>query len=66
MILWSQTEFDQRIAEFLLISRDIVSGVKFGREINLLLCFPFPSRFEHIIAGTAIMSQLFVSFQNNV
>lgn len=59
-------EFDQRIAEFLFISRERVSGVKFGKEINLLVCFLFVSKFESITASTTIVSSLFVSFQNNV
>lgn len=49
-------ESDERIAEFLFISREIVSGVKFGKKINLLKCFPFPSKFESIIASTTTMS----------
>lgn len=49
-------EFDQTIAEFLFISGEIVSGVKFGKEVNLLICFPFSSKFESIIASTTIIS----------
>ena len=59
-------EFDQRIAEFLFISRERVSGVKFGKEINILVCFLFLSKFESITASTTIASSLFVSFQKNV
>lgn len=49
-------EFDQRIAEFLFISRERVSGVKFGKKISLLIRFPFRSEFESIIASTTIVS----------
>lgn len=65
-MLKKMIEFDQRIAEFLFISRERVSGVKFGKEINLLVCFLFVSKFESITASTTIVSSLFVSFQNNV
>lgn len=36
-------EFDWIITEALLISREVVPGVKFRKEINLLMCFPFSS-----------------------
>lgn len=59
-------EFDWVITEPLLISREVVPGVKFRKEINLLMCFPFPPNFESRIAGATLMSQLLVISQNSV